>query len=394
MEVYKIPVENIEALRAKAEHIAKKAKRYGVSVHYAEIGEEYHEETKQGRKECHKYIICEVEGVARVNGWEFSGVIEHTPQGNIIRAINGAEVPARFTDCPPYCEHCKTTRRRKDTYMVKNTTTGEIKQIGKTCLKEYTGGLSLEAVALVLQWVNTAEGFTYYTGEHIPQYNVVELAGYFAEAVRIYGYRNSDHPHPTKEQGFDFYRLETGRAGYQEGEELRKERNRTGFDPSNIAPAYIEEALQWARTSEGTDNYRLNIKAVANMEYCDSKHFGLLASIFGVYPRELKREADRKEQEEKHARAVQTSEHLGEVGEKITAKVETARVLTSWETQWGTTAIYGFTTEAGQVLTWKTSTGLHCDITKVKAITGTVKAHTEYKGVKQTELTRVKAINA
>ena len=186
MEKYTIPVENIEALRAKAEQIAKKAKRYGVTIHYAEVGEEVREEeAKTGcftgsyylpregeqtaRKEYHKYIIVEVEGVARANGWEFAGVIEHTEGGNICRTFEGVELPEHFSTCPPYCEHCKTTRRRKDTYLVKNTTTGEIKQVGKNCLKEYTDGLSLEAVGFTLQWLKTCEGFCFYTGDHIPQ---------------------------------------------------------------------------------------------------------------------------------------------------------------------------------------------------------------------------------
>ena len=47
--------------------------------------------------------------------------------------------------------------------------------------------------------------------------------------------------------------------------------------------------------------------------------------------------------------------------------------------------------ENGNVYTWKTSGGIYCDesIDEVE-LKGTVKAHNEYRGVKQTELTRCK----
>jgi len=56
---------------------------------------------------------------------------------------------------------------------------------------------------------------------------------------------------------------------------------------------------------------------------------------------------------------------------------------------WFTTFLYEFTTEDGNILIWKTSKWLD-DEKEFKTVSGTVKAHNEFRGVKQTELTRCK----
>ena len=38
-----------------------------------------------------------------------------------------------------YCDHCETTRRRKTTVLVRSETDGEVRQVGRSCLFEYTG---------------------------------------------------------------------------------------------------------------------------------------------------------------------------------------------------------------------------------------------------------------
>ena len=79
------------------------------------------------------------------------------------------------------------------------------------------------------------------------------------------------------------------------------------------------------------------------------------------------------------------SEYIGKVGDRITILISDYRVITSWETQYGITAIYKITDENGNVFIWKTSGGIVDDTKKISA---TVKSHNEYNGTKQTEITR------
>ena len=81
------------------------------------------------------------------------------------------------------------------------------------------------------------------------------------------------------------------------------------------------------------------------------------------------------------------SQYIGSIGEKISAEVKLEHVF--WvNTAFGMLGIHKSVDKAGNVLIWKTS----ADIGEFKAgtITGTVKEHSEYNGVKQTVLTRCK----
>ena len=122
--------------------------------------------------------------------------------------------------------------------------------------------------------------------------------------------------------------------------------------------------------------------------------------------RQMAKEAEERRQAkiqaEREAR-IANSQHIGTVGERLEV-VLTLRREVSYDTQFGTTYIYLFDDDHGNTVAWKTSTiikieGLNengastyirkGDVIKVKA---TVKAHEEYKGEKQTAVTRLKVL--
>lgn len=83
------------------------------------------------------------------------------------------------------------------------------------------------------------------------------------------------------------------------------------------------------------------------------------------------------------------SKHQGTVGQRITIRAKYARSF-SFDSYFGTVNVHKFTDEAGNIYTWKTQSGLDLDPGSQVELTGTVKAHSEYKGEKQTELSRCK----
>lgn len=87
-----------------------------------------------------------------------------------------------------------------------------------------------------------------------------------------------------------------------------------------------------------------------------------------------------------------TSEHVGEIGDKIEAEV-TLSFYTCWESDFGynnVTYLYTFKDEKGNVYTWKTGNYINKEKGTKFSIKGTIKDHSEYKGIKQTVLTRCK----
>ena len=82
------------------------------------------------------------------------------------------------------------------------------------------------------------------------------------------------------------------------------------------------------------------------------------------------------------------SQHIGKVGDRINFKGSFSKVFDqAGETDWGTTFVYKLVDENGNVFTWKTGSCLPDEFDSVK---GTVKEHKEFRGIRQTELTRCK----
>ena len=395
---YEIPVENIEELRKKAARIQKKAVTHGCKVVFEEVDEIFKTDTTEDGKEItRKYIVVEAEGEAKAEGWVFAGTIEHTKAGNILRSVcDEYKIPERYRDAEPYCEHCNTRRYRKDTYVVFNEKTGEFKQVGKSCLKEYTCGLSIEMAALILRWLKSVEGYCYYSGSgcsYKVYWDVREISRYYVETIRKFGWASSSSNYSTRMLAGDFYEADhPGR--FTTKEFLRKMEDKAAqvdFDPAHVTDEYLDAALEWARSWDGHEynDYRENLKVIAQLDYCESKHLGYLASLYMAYEKDLEREVKKLKRENERAK----SDYIGEIKDRISCAVKTFKELTSWETDWGVTFLYEFITEDDNILIWKTGKWLDPE-KEISAITGTVKNHKEFRGAKQTELTRCKVVIA
>lgn len=380
--------ENIERIRKKMTKIRNKCAKYGCEFHYEEVGEEFREVEKNGEKAILRYIIIEAEGEAIVNGWRFVASVEHTENGNIIKSCCGIEVPERYYTSKPVCEHCHSNRYRKDTYIVMNEETGEFKQVGKSCLRDFTNGMSAEAVAMyAAAFDELIEGEANCgSGSWTAYLNTEEFAKYAAEAVLRFGYKKrEDFVYSTAQRALDYYNTDRGFLRGRWADKAREEMEQVGFDAeSEEAVDLAQKALEWVKGQEETSNYMHNLRTVSTLEYVQDRNAGILASLIQAYRRwraqEDAREAARK--------AAEASVWVGNIGDKITIEVSEVTAVTGWETQWGYTRLYKIVDEAGNVYTWKTATTVKTD---TKKLTGTVKNHTEFRGVKQTEITRCKA---
>lgn len=88
-----------------------------------------------------------------------------------------------------------------------------------------------------------------------------------------------------------------------------------------------------------------------------------------------------------------TSKHIGVIGEKLEMVVYYTHT-TSWDNNYGgywnsgVTNLHTFKDADGNVFTWKTDKYIEADYGTQVILKGTVKEHSEYKGIKQTVLTR------
>lgn len=404
--LFAIPEMNMESLEKKLTRIRNKAAKYGCDFHYERIGEHFemvetgeYDDKGQPIKEPIRYIDIDVEGKAEANGWQFAATLDYTAEGNIISGVEGFEIPERYYSCTPWCEHCKTRRDRKSSYIVYHAESKEFKQVGSGCLRDFTGGLSAEAVAQYESWIKEAEEASEFSGMGgwgCTYFDVESFMVTAAEVIRIYGYAKRYNEYDerivcTADRTESLYRAAFGmRMGAARDNIMEQyyEALDKGFDLNR--PESVELARQvreWIANVEKNDNYFHNLKVACANTHAAGNMLGLLVSAFPAYNRELEYEAERRDREAQEKKAAAASMWMGNVGDRVSFKIADCRTITSWESQFGTTYVYKFVDEDGHEFTWKTSNWVdEEDIGKT--IKGTVKELKEFRGIKQTELTR------
>ena len=404
METYKIYEGYMSDLEKKLNRIHKKCEKYGCDFHYDIVGESYEKvERKDGSKVTVKFIEVEVEGTAIINDWEFVASVEHTTGGNIIRcAMADVEVPKKYWTSDMYCEHCNTNHKRKYCYIVRNTKTNEFRQVGKTCLKDYTG-ISAEIATAYLSLRELFEEVHEHYEDDVYDSNknyfkIDEVLAYGAEIINHFGYISKRKVAEAAEEDIvliptitkvnQYIMADYNLIGGSERVAIKDEMDEIGFNKdSDKVITEVENALNWLKEQEATDGYMNNLKVICNMEYIEWKHMGILISLLPTYHKTV-------DDNIKSEKAKAKSEHIGNIGDKINIDCESFELLyvsENWVNSYRCvlTHVYKITDKSGNVYIWRASRGID-EIEKIIKVTGTVKDHNNYNGIKQTQVTRCK----
>lgn len=382
---YSIPESNMDKLTKRLVTIGNKCNKFGCTFSFEIIGEHYEKQFDDAHVYTGdiKYIDVEVSGKAIINNWVFVATLEHTDKGNIVRAYDGQEVPQWAYTVEAKCDHCKTKHNRKDTYIIRNTETGEFKQVGRSCLKDFTNGLSAEMVAAYLSYLDTIEKSSVEFTHSKPYYDVKEYLLYVAETVKHFGYLSKANAGynatPTSSRAFGYMVRPNALLEHKEMESV-------GFKAhTEDNETIVDTALDWINAQEDDFGYIHNLKVTCSREYCEYRDLGIIASLIPAHFKAMEKEAARLAREAAKANKP-NSNWVGEVGERIEI-IADCKCVASWYSDFGPGYLYKFTSNDGNTFTWKT--GKAVDDGKV-VLKGTIKAHTEFNGEKQTELTRCK----
>lgn len=378
---FNIPVSKLDRLQKKVNRIINKAHAKGLDAIVFEVGDEVQVEDENVKGVFHRCVEVEASGEYVINGWQFVGTIEHKGNGNIIRCVVPeleSDIPAKYRTSRPYCEHCNTVRARKDTYLIRNVDTGEYKQVGKQCLMEYTRGLSAEACTEIMSVIDACVMASEYDEEDV------------VECFRAFG--NSSYLIDTdeiKHVAYGYVRDNGYVGGGVTAETIVNVICKTAKDVSfrEATDEEIEAMDEWVKTVDAEYGYMYNAKVAWTSEYSEFRDVALIASLVAVYLREMSKLAQRKADMESR-----NNEWVGDVGDRITVKVAKARVLYTRDNSHksyyaGCSYVWEIVDEQGHTFKWSAS----CDeILPGNTIVATVKGHEEYKGTKQTVITRGK----
>jgi hypothetical protein len=90
-----------------------------------------------------------------INKWEVLGLIELIQDGGeyTLRSYTNKDMPKKYRDLedPCMCEHCNTNRKRNQTFVIQNTETAEILQVGSSCMDDY---ITKDDLSFLLQYTS------------------------------------------------------------------------------------------------------------------------------------------------------------------------------------------------------------------------------------------------
>lgn len=394
MSRYFIPESAIDSLETKLATIRRKCAKYGCEFSYSRIGETFKKveiQDEEGRwtKVTIKAIEVEVSGTAIAeSGWRLAGKIEHLETGNLIHSFGDTTIPDWYRSASPRCEHCNSDRHRKETYVLYHAKNNAWKQVGSSCLKDFTGYVSAEmaaAVASVYALLDQISEDRIHIASSPKYFDTESVICYAIECVKHWGYHKSEEGNDvTRERVRDLMR------GQQNFPAIV---GSVTFDPMSTANLRTFEDLRSRLLAlNAEDDYTNNLQVLLRAEEVPEKRLGILVSAVPYYNKMIARDVEQ--------RKTSNSEFVGNVGDKLTIDIATVKLVNIYDGYYGSTWRYQIVDAHGNVFMWDASSPMWdtvCVEDSPKGdvieglplqIKGTIKKHDEFRNIKQTWLTR------
>lgn len=390
--VFAIPMANWADFERRFGRITKRAEKMGVPVPSFEI----HDERLVEMLPDHPGRFMQVREVTvtgkapRYDGWEPIAFIQRDTDEpdspNLVFPIGEHESDPTWRSIGDVCEHCNKNHRGRKKLLVMEHTDGSRKTVGSACAKDFLGHSAPSSIAawcevLVEDYGDLEE---WDAAGDMSAHMRYDPKGYMDAVAAVI---DANGWVPKSRSGTDNPATSTLAT------KLITEQARPGIRDESIEltdqQRYVDEALAWAAEQEGHgDDYLANLAAVAGKETWGHKDLGLAASIIPAYQRHLERAAI-----EAAKAAQRPSEHLGTVGEKLSfeAKVIGVHTFPGYAYNSPDRAIVSMITPEGDRLVWKASNVMRApEQGDTVTMSGTVKEHGEFRGDKQTIVTRCK----
>ena len=426
LQPFEIPAENMPGLLHKLEGLSKKSKKIlGKPIDLTVLRETRKPHLVINRLTGKQVQATEADGnlcwdifydvtidaeTPKIHGWSFIATIDHSANtSNIIRVSPNAkcEVPTKYRTVKPICDHCNKIRSRRDTFLLRSDATGEFKQIGRQCIRDFIGYDVTKVVAMAeivshaLPSDSDGNG-DWSGGMGDRRYIMVKTyLSHVAAIIRAHGWISR------KDAEFGRGQATASHAHtnmFPPPASARSRYHRVPLTDKDFATA--DAALEYGQALTGTSNFDHNLRTLAHETLVENRSIGTLAYLIPAFFKATQREFERVQR--RTALKLGESQYVGAVGHKIgtTKNHQIApfqAVLYGYYVMngnYGPTHIYRFRSDDGNVFVWFASEGPAealglggldaAQRVAVRIEGGSVKKHTVYDGVKQTYLTRCK----
>lgn len=325
-------------------------------------------------------------------GWTLEAMINHE-QGLIVKVDVNSEIPKKIDTSDTTCDFCKTKRRRKKTFLVKNIL-GEWRRVGGACVKKHLGVKpeSFFRMITIFEELNTFNhdefGRTRRSGDWDPGLEAIELSKVitvFSDVIKSDG-------------------------GYikNKWESTLNHLGRSVMTRTNQGESTVDRVLDIINTKKEVKindrlvkkfkTYMNNIDVQGNSNY-DEFMQGVkeLGEVNYIRLNEIKNTIPKLNTYYKWLEDLDKpqSNHVGSVGDKTQMELIVVSV-NSFSTEFGESNVYNLVdynnnqiTKFGTINKRYLHKGLEVESGSVVRFKATVKAHEVFRGVKKTTIGRV-----
>lgn len=404
MNTYRIPEQNLATLQFRMAKLIRRCNRIKVAAPVLTVGsfEDVPYKNEHGFDRVRRYYTVTLESAGRpkIDGYEFAAVLSPITDedgkllGNVLRMVPGFEgqLPERFRNATNYCDHCKTERRRLETFVIASE--DGFRQIGRNCLANYLGLTNPEQLAAIAEILIDADelaGMAEEDGErfgggYVPERVALdEVLTVAASAIRLYGWLSNKS---AKE--FEKTSTSTRVREWIFGSKKDRDNFEHKLTATDEDKKLAEDTCEWLSTIVPGDNdYLFNLSLLAKAVSVTSKNFGIAVSAINAFSREKEREIRRNQRIEADSK----SEFIGAVGDRITIENAVVLYTTTFESQYGVTHFFKFKAQ-DNILVYFASNAMFEQGETISSMSARVKKHEnrvdKYNpdGVKQTVITR------
>lgn len=399
---WEIPAFNLDLFRGKIDQANRRLYQAGNDHRFEVTYEPFTKQREENGVVYHdQWVRATLAGPLHVESptHQFAATLVQEEAGWTVHTAPGVNLGGYAPREDNQCDHCQTRRSRNRIYLVRSRVTGELLQVGNSCLELYTGinprglwvlelvddldevvsrapdpvsrrdtaDVSIDSV-IAWAWGYSNEGRAYISGARAQEHEVPSTGSEVRRALYM-----PPRPNPRAPQDYERY-LEAMRIG----EQLVTEQ------PDLLAA--IRQSVLF--TSEDTD-YGRNLRVILDSPsgVVSFRNVAVVASLVSVYVRQLEREQEREAKQ-----AVASAQgFIGEVGERVRDFELTLSTVREWEGQYGWTTLLVGHTPSGHIVKWFASGRFDYEVGQVLKIeAATIKDHDEFRGQDQTVITRAK----
>lgn len=398
-----VPDYLLPQVLAIVEKANRRAVKLGVDGFRVVQGEPYEKEVRDyqgtyfdgpvyGPKRYVRMIPLTIEGpTIKVPGYTLQGRVDFEDGSIIVNSRPGHELPTKFRSIRPICDHCKSDRQRNAVFVFQ-ADAGDYMQVGRQCLKDFMGYSPEAALWAASEFggmlddvdreLDEGGGGGGSRSQLVDLEEVMTAAAFAVRSVGFFSRKYADEHNvsPTS----------ANVSAYLFGKEDRSEYLKAVLpgdaEKAKAVIAWVQS--EWGNKPEQSD-YEYNAAELTARKAVHVRRIGLLTSLVAAYDRA---------NEDRVAREKRVNAWVGEVGQRREF-VTTFAGSNSFDTQFGVMFVMRFESPEG-LLVYKGGTpdwavdangGKTLKAGDVIKFVGTIKEHADYKGTKQTLVSRCAA---